>query len=453
MTRRATGWVAGALVVTALSRPVCGQPAAAGDPAVLTLEAAVAASLQSNRLVANASLDVEKAADETAMVKSQRLPSLTLGALGTQLLAPFTFTFERGLFGTYPGIGPVPARDTRIESSQQFVFVGQALVTQPLSQQYKIGLGVRARKVGEEIAQERLRAERQSVAAQVRETYYALLRGESALLAAREGLAAAREIERVLGERLAAGAVLEADLLEAKARRARAEYEQLAAGNALAAQKEQMNRLLARPIGTDFRVVPVRGPALSEDDLEAARRRALEHQPRLRTARLQVSQADYDWKLQKAQWIPDLSLALLYIRAENFDPFVPKDFFGFGLLLQWEVFDGGRRSRLAAVKEKTLQQAANAATESEAAALVEVGRIHRQMEEAMRYFEAAEVGRAAARERLRISSDRFAAGSASAAELLEAQARQSDANRQYQEAVATFWAARAAYDRAIGEEP
>ncbi|MGH9369129.1 MAG: TolC family protein, partial [Thermoanaerobaculia bacterium] len=348
---------------------------------------------------------------------------------------------------------PVPAQDTLIESSQQFVFVGQALVSQPLSQQFKIGLGVRARKLGEEIAQERLRGERQSVAGQVRETYYALLRGESTLEAAREGLAAAREIERVFGERLETGAVLEADLLETKARRARAEYEELAAGNALDALKEQMNRLLARPIGTDFRVASVPGPTLSEADLEAARHRALERQPRLRAARLQVSQADYDWKLQKAQWIPDLSLALLYIRTENFDSFIPKQFFGFGLLLQWEVFDGGRRSRLEAVKEKTLRQAANAATESEAAALVEVGRIHRQLEEALRYVEAAEAGRAAARERLRISRDRYAAEAAPAAELLEAQARQSDADRRYQEAVATFWAARAAYDRAVGEEP
>ncbi|MGH9366957.1 MAG: hypothetical protein ACRD3M_04705, partial [Thermoanaerobaculia bacterium] len=110
--RRAAAWLAGPLLAASLSRPVCGQPAAAGGPPLLTLEAAVAAALQSNRLVANASLEVEKAADETAMVRSQRLPNLTLGALGTQLLAPFTFTLEQGLLGTYPGIGPVPAQDT-----------------------------------------------------------------------------------------------------------------------------------------------------------------------------------------------------------------------------------------------------------------------------------------------------------------------------------------------------
>ncbi len=442
----------GVLLVALFATPLAGQPAAAGEPPVLTLEAAVQASLRDNRLIANASLDVGRAADETEIVRSQRLPNVSIGTLGLQLLAPLTFTFQQGLFGTYPGIGPVPSQDTPV-STQRFVLVGEALLTEPVTQQFKIGLGVRAREVSEEIAREQLREARQSIAGEVRTTYYALLGTQSALTAAREAVAAAREIERVLGERVQAGAVLEADLLQARARRVRAEYDQLAAENALSARKERMNLLLGRPLATDFRLASVPGPDLSPEGLEAARRRALEDQPRLRTARLQMSQAEYDLKLQKAQWIPDLSFAMLYARTANFDPFVPKEFFGLGFLLNWEIFDGGRRSRLAAIKEKTLEEAANAVAQTEESTLIEVGRIYRQMEEAMRFIDAAEIGRAAARERLRIVTDRFASGSASAAELLEAQARQADADRQQQEAVAAFWAARGAYDLAIGREP
>lgn len=442
--------VLAAAALAAFSVAAAEEPA---PPPTLTLENAIAIALESNRLVATASLEVGKAADEVAEIRSQRFPTLSLKVLGSELLTPFAFTFEKGVFGTYPGIGPVPAEDTKIETPQRFTLVGSAQLAQPLSQQYKIGLGVKAKKAAEEAAREDLRARRHSVVSDVREAYYGLLQAESALRAASEGLASAREVERVFADRLATGSVLEVDHMEARARRAQGESQELNARNALAVRREQLNLLLARPIATDFRAVPVPPPRLTDSDLEAARQRALERRPEVKKARLQATQAEYDWKLQRAEWIPDLSLSLNYVRLENFDTLIPKNFVSFGLYLSWDVFDWGRRNRQSAEKEKTHQQAALAVTETEQSTLVEVGRLHRKVAETLRSYEAAELNRQATRERLRVDKDRFEAEKISASDLMRSQSQLADADRQFADAVAAFWTARADLERAVGEDP
>ncbi len=419
----------------------------------LTLEAAVSSALEKNHLIANANLDVGKAEDETAAIRAQRLPTMSLNLYGAKLLAPVSFTFEQGIFGTYPGVGPIPGEKKTIETPTRFVGIGEARLSQPLSQQYKLGLGIRAREIGEEVAREQLRAERHYVVSSVRKAYYGLLHGESALTASRESLAAAREIEREIRQRFEAGAALEADLLEARARLAHAEYEELVSQNALTTRKEQLNQLLGREISLDFRTVPLPRPPMTESDLEAARQRALEQRPEARTARLRVSQAQYDWKLQKADWIPDVSLLLSYVRLQAFDPFVPQNMFALGVYFQWDVLDWGRRRRQAAEKEKSLQQASHAALETEAATRVEVARLFRSLAEALRRLEAAELSLAASRERLRMARDRFSAETILAEDLLRAQAEAAERNRQYQEALAAFWTTRADYERMVGEDP
>src|SRR5262249_17352878 len=153
-------------------------------------------------------------------------------------------------------------------------------------------------------------------------------------------------------------------------------------------------------IAEDFRLMPAPKPSLTEADLEAARRRALERRPEVRTAHLRVTQAEYDWKMQRAAWIPDVSLMLNYMRFANFAVLIPKDVASFGIYFQWDVFDWGRRNRQTHEKEKAVQQLANQAVETDTATRIEVGRLHRHLAESLRALEAADLTRAAAHERL-----------------------------------------------------
>ena len=93
---------------------------AAGLPSLgaeeLLLDQAIQLALAHNRGVANAGLDAAKAGDRMAAARTQQFPTFNFYALGAQQLNTFSFTFERGLLGTFPGTGPVPAEDTRVST-------------------------------------------------------------------------------------------------------------------------------------------------------------------------------------------------------------------------------------------------------------------------------------------------------------------------------------------------
>src|SRR5262249_23676717 len=118
------------------------QDAAPDSAPLLTLDDAIRMAQENNRSIKNAILAASIAADRTAEARTYRFPTVDLYALGSQLLTPLDFRFEQGTFGTFPGIGPVPATDTSIHTPLRPTLYGVFQVSQPLSQQHKIGLNI-----------------------------------------------------------------------------------------------------------------------------------------------------------------------------------------------------------------------------------------------------------------------------------------------------------------------
>jgi len=136
---------------------------------VLTLEDAVSLAQANNRLVKNAQLSVSMSGDQIAEARTYRFPSLNLYALASQLLTPVNFTFQQGVFGSFPGIGPVPPTNTQIHTPLRPTFYGLTQFSQPLSQQYKIGLNIKQAKLAKLVDEQKLRAQEQSVTSQVKQ--------------------------------------------------------------------------------------------------------------------------------------------------------------------------------------------------------------------------------------------------------------------------------------------
>src|SRR5262249_21351211 len=135
------------------------------------------------------------------------------------------------------------------------VFIGQVL--QPLSQQYRISLGIKEINLSRESAKELLRLEQQSVVAKVKKAYYGILRTDSALESVEEAIQSYIELDRVTDNFVLQQVSLKSDSLQVKTNLAKMEYEQIDLSNQLATQKEQFNNLLGRDILTEFRVIRV----------------------------------------------------------------------------------------------------------------------------------------------------------------------------------------------------
>ena len=418
---------------------------------VLTLDDAIALGLAHNRTVANAALETNKADEDIAIARSHRLPSFKIQAQGSQLLRPVDVTFARGAFGTFAGIGPVPATDTNITTPARFSFVFDAQVQQPLTQLFKINLNVKLTEATREMDREQLRDTRLGLVDQIRRVYYAMSQTGSALDANTQTLAMLHEIDRVVARKVSQQIALSADGLTVQSRIAQAELTELTLRHRLATQKEQLNQLLGRDLRTAFDVEAVPAPSFEEIDLEVAQARALAERPDVKEARIKVQQADIARKIAATDAIPDVGLVVSYLSPINIDG-APRQIATAAVQAQWEPWDWGRRRRTVASKAVAVTQAHNNLTDVEQRALVEINSGFRRLQEARFGLRAARAAQDSARENVRVRTTQYTVEAALLTDVLQTQSSLADSDDQYQQALVSFWTARADFARARGEE-
>jgi outer membrane protein len=438
------------LPARALAQESPGSSPNAEGP-VLTLESALSIATSHNRLVKHSVLEAEKYEFRVNVARSKRLPQFQVAVLGGQSLHAVNSTFPAGAFGTYPGIGPIPATEATVRTPAQLTTVITGAIDVPLLQQHKIGLSIAATRVASDIALEGVRAQRQKIAAEVRSAYFKLVAAQFALDAAREGVRTLEEAQRVTAQYSIQQTVLRAEALEVDARLAKTVHELSVAENGLTTQREHLNQLLGRDLRTPFRVETMTEHGATALTLDAARQRAAESRPEIRQADLGERQAEYDRRLAKAESIPDLSVSLRYVGNHNFDV-IPANVTTAGLYLTWEPFDWGRRRNNVAEKAKVVAQAHNSAQETRAQVDVEIGAKYRKWQEAALLLKAARTGHEATLEQVRVTTNRYKEQAALIRDLLQAQARSTEAKFQYQDALASYWSALADLRRAMGDE-
>jgi outer membrane protein len=440
------------LLLLGLPMQALGQQATSTAGETLTLEQAIAMALGENRQLRNVDLEAEKYNHRIAATRALRLPAFKFSAQASYLLTPLNFTFKKGQFGDFPGTGPIPNEDTTISSPRSPTLILSGQVIQPLSQLYQINLNIKSLEVGKQIAGQQTRQQRQAIINNVKRTYYAILQTQSSLSAVEESIQLYKELDRVTDEYVAQQVALKADSLAVQTRLAKAEYEALNLNNTLTTQKEQLNHLLGRDIGTAFEISAVLANVNFESDLAAARQRAFEQRPEIQEARLKIKQATLDMRAKKAEFIPEVSLGVNYLSPRNFDSIVPQNFASVGITVSWEIFDWGRRKNQLAEKQKTYEQSNNSLKESESLVLMEVNNQYRQLQQTRSLLRTAQMSQATERENLRVATNRYNLQAALLKDVLESQARLADANHQYKQALLSFWTARADFEKTIGED-
>lgn len=436
------------LGVACASQAQSGEPP---EPATLSLQDAVSLALQTNRRIQVAALEVRKFQEQVSSARTQFFPSFNSDLLASHLLAPISFRFPQGAFGTFPSTGPVPSQNTEIKTPARFNVFLFVQAAQPLSQLYKIDLGVRLRQLENDIKRQQLRREHQEVVDQVKQLYYQILGTQSALDANEASGQALRELERYVRQQLTQEAVLNVNRLEVETRLVQQEYSQVVLRDALASQKEHLNHLLGRRLETEFRVEPVDQLADSEFDLAAAHSQALRQRPEVRMAELGFRESEVDLRLKKADYIPDVSFAVNYL-----SPFlvevVPHNIATAGFQLSWEPFDWGRRRHEIRAKELAVEQQKQLVEDTRSQVLADVNDRLRKLREARSLLAVARVTQETAQERLRVSTNGFEQQVVLLKDVLQHQSSLAEADDQLQKALLAFWSAKADFEKAIGEE-
>lgn len=415
----------------------------------LTLERALELALEHNRAVANAELERAAAEDDLAALRTARLPRLDLRGGLSHNLEDQDYTFDEGVWGTYPVVGDIPAEDIDITSDEGTSRRLSASITQPLSQQYRLALSVEQGEVKEDMSEELIRLTRQDVARLVKENYFQILQTRSDLEATRESVLYYVSLVELVSSYVAQQMAFDYQLLETEARLARRQLDEDTQLNRLSTQKERMNNLLGRDINTPFDVAGLPGTVALPEGLEASVATALAQRPDVRESQLKVREATLGYDIKKAEYLPDLDLSVSYTRLYDVE-LIPDEEAYVGLHARWEFYDWGRKKNELAAQSSMIQQATNSARELQNQVTIEVRDSFRAIAEAQQSVEVARLARDAARDKLRVLTEQYRQQATLLQNVLDAESDLDKANNAYTRSVLSVWQAQARWERAVG---
>jgi outer membrane protein TolC len=414
------------------------------------LQQAIEAAEANNRAIRAARLESAKALTEVNVARTYRLPAFSVAALGSQSLAHLGLTFPLGSLGVYPGIGPIPGKSTTLTGPLQPAGIFYASIAQPLSQQHKIGLGIKLARVGAEIADETVRSRQQTTVNEVRRLYYGVLQAESGQRSLQATVEFLKQLDQDTGRNVAQRVALQAESLDVKAQLVQAEFALLKLQDPLETQKQQLNRLMGRHPETPFEVDPLTATDFEMPDLKEAYAKAIESRPEIRLARLQVKKAELDHRLKRAERIPDVSLTMTNVATVNLSPILPNRLSVVGVQVTWDVYDWGRKRKQAEEKRLAEEQASLDESDIEAQIIVEVAHQYRKLIEARKEVEVAQASQSARRELLRVTRNRYGQRDVLLSDVLKAQSGLVEADNRFTQALLDLATAQADFEKAIG---
>jgi outer membrane protein len=418
----------------------------------LTLQQAIEAAEGNNRAILAARLESAKALTEVNVARTYRLPAFSVAALGSQSLAHLGLTFPLGSLGVYPGIGPFSGKSTTLTGPLQPAGIFYASVAQPLSQQHKIGLGIKLARVGAEIADETVRSRQQTTVNEVRRLYYGVLQAQSGLRSMQATVEFLKQLDQDTDRNVVQRVALQAESLDVKAQLVQAEFALLKLQDPLETQKQQLNRLMGRHPDTPFEVDPLTATDFEMPDLNQAYAKAIESRPEIRLARLQLKKAELDHRFKRAERIPDISLTMTNVATVNLSPIVPNRLSVVGVQVTWDVYDWGRKRKQAEEKRLTEEQASLDENDIEAQVIVEVAHQYRKLIEARKQLEVAQATQSARRELLRVTRNRYGQRDVLLSDVLRAQSGLVEADNRFTQALLDLATAQADFEKAIGRD-
>jgi outer membrane protein TolC len=236
-----------------------------------------------------------------------------------------------------------------------------------------------------------------------------------------------------------------------KAQLAQARHQLMTIHDDLATQKEYFNDLLARDLDTPFRTQSVPSASSDEMDLKVARQTALQQRPELQEAKINVDRAGIDRSLAKAEYIPGIGAQLEYFTPINTE-ILPQNILSAGIKMTLEPFDWGRRRDNLKQKDIEVHQSQYQLDQTRSQVLLDVDKTFRKLNENRSMLEVAQAARDAANEKLREVNNQFKQVAVLLRDVLKQEAAVANANHQYEDSLLAFWNAKAAFEKALGEE-
>jgi outer membrane protein TolC len=344
----------------------------------LTLTEAVQLAISQNRDLKIARLRVTESEQRKAQVHSGYFPELKNHSSVLGLTALENLEIPAGAFGVVPNIGLVPSRNLQINQGSSTVETSGTALVQPLTQLIRIRQ--QDRIVASETASTRddVKKAENEVAVKVHQLYFGILVSVLAKRAADQETAYAQTHLRESEEEIQKGNALKISAINNAASLLQSEQDALAAELQVNDLTTELNDLLGLPLDTPLELAPVEPSSLQLQPREAYVQSALADNPEIHAAAERVEQAKAGVASAKTKFIPDVS-AFARQSYQNGIPFLVHNFGSFGVEMDYDVFDFGKRRAEVRENEAKLAEAQENLTRLKEAVSVKISNTYNKV--------------------------------------------------------------------------
>ncbi|MEW6488030.1 MAG: efflux RND transporter permease subunit [Thermodesulfobacteriota bacterium] len=379
----------------------------------LTLPEAVETALQENALLKIGRTRVSEHDEKIVSAKSQYFPQLTNTTRYVHLSDEQRVSIPAGSLGQVAG-SPFPDRNVDIKQSDSTILYNETTLAQPTTQLLKIHAANQIARADRGFAKAELtKAENETVLA-VHQLYYELLVAYKARDAAQASLAAAQENLREAEDGVRTGNLLEVAVITARAHLLQRRQELLSADNHIADVTSELNDLLGFPRDDLLEVTEAGFPELPEAPKDASYQEARARNADLLAARETVEKSRHAVKAARYEYIPDVTLFYRHGYQDGV-AFLEDHVDMVGVEATWNVFDWGKRRGDVGQRRAQQSQAEQNLARLDKRVGIEIDKVYRKLERDRKVVDAAREALAMSQEDARLSENRLAAGTVTAA--------------------------------------
>jgi outer membrane protein TolC len=321
----------------------------------ITLTEAVQLALSQNHVLKIARLKVTENEQKKIGQRSAYFPSITNQSNILHVTELQSIGIPAGTFGTVGG-SFVPARGVNIPQGQTTFYSSGTQLSQPLTQLIRIHQANQIAAAEVAVSRDDLKKAETEVALQVHTLYFGVLIARLQKLAAEQQTAYATEQLRESEDDVRNGSVLSVAAIQSKAGVLESQQSVLTAQLQLSDLNTDLNDLLGLPLNTQLDLDPAVPSSFDLRPREEYLQTAWSENPEILAAEEAVRKAKAGVSAAKSAYIPNITA---YARQSYQDgvPFLVRNFGTFGVNLDYEVFDFGKRRAGVREHEAELAQA------------------------------------------------------------------------------------------------
>jgi outer membrane protein TolC len=426
-------------------------PQYAADVVHLTLTGAVRLAIDQNRALKIARLKVTEKEHRKAGEHAAYFPAMTNESSIRRFTELQIVTVPAGAFGIVAGT-PVPAQGVTLLQGDLTLEASATVVTQPITQLIRIRAANRMAAAEVAMSLEDLKKAENQVALDVHTVYFGMLIARLQKQAAEQQTAYAGEHLRESEEDVLRGAALKIAAIQNRASLLESQQTALTAELQLADLTSELNDLLGLPLDTRLELDPAVPTSFNQRPRDEYVQAAWSENPEILAAEQAVRKARAGVSAAKSAYIPDIT-AYARHTYQNGVPFFVRNFGSFGLVLNWEVLDFGKRRAAVREREAQLAQAEENLQRLKDEVAVEIERSYNKVQRTRNLVQVANQVVRLRQEGERLAGNQVTQGVALISDRAQATAASYQAQANFLQASLGYLLAWAELEQAIGHTP